>query len=156
MNTCPPEVLLVGVDHRIQYTTAHCGPDWRERIKQFEDYLVELTVEHGASLIAEEFNEEALDRSIATDCTARDAAQRANRAHLFCEPPSVWRNGRSDALSADREMYWLECLKISNAKRIIFLCGNDHLVTFQRLLVEAGYVAIVESKNWGAGWQLVQ
>ena len=155
MNCSPPKVFLVGVDHRIQYTTGQCSSPWRERVKQLEEYLVELAVQNDVSLIAEEFNQELLDRNTATSCTARDAASRINCAHLFCEPPSTWRNGRSNSLSADREMFWLDRLKASNSRRTIFLCGNDHLATFQGLLTEAGYVAKVESINWGAGWQFV-
>jgi hypothetical protein len=102
MNSSAPQVLLVGVDHRIQYMNADCGPKWLARIKEFQDYLFALAIDNEVSLIAEEFSEEALSMNSATGATVRESAQRSNCAHLFCEPSKRWRDGRSDNLSGAR------------------------------------------------------
>lgn len=82
------KVFLVGVDHRIQYTNASCGPDWRAQIHTFENYLVSQVRELSADFLAEEFSEELVAINGATACTVRDAAARAKCAHCFCEAPA--------------------------------------------------------------------
>jgi hypothetical protein len=58
--------------------------------------------------------------------------------------------------SRAREHYWLERVKESKSKRLIFVCGDDHLISFSKLLEQAGYLVEVKSKNWGAGWELME
>ena len=100
-------VYLVGVDHRIQYTNTSCGPEWRAEIRAFEDYLVSKADELKVQLLAEEFNQERVERNNATGCTVRDAAKRSGKQHLFCEPPKSQGTDTPDK----REYIWLAKLK---------------------------------------------
>lgn len=55
MNAAPyRQLLLVGVDHRIQYTNADCGPEWIAEIQRFTDYLVGEFAKRLPDLVAEE------------------------------------------------------------------------------------------------------
>ena len=156
MNTTMRQVFLVGVDHRIQYINASCGPDWRARIRAFEDYLVSQASELSADCLAEEFSEELVAINSATACTVRDAAARAKCAHCFCEAPSSERAQTGAALVEARENYWLERIRGTGANRIIFVCGNDHLSSFTNRLQTAGYSTTELSRNWGVGWEYIQ
>ena len=149
-------VFLVGAYHCIQFTNVHSGPEALERIQEFEDYLALLAIDNDAVLIAEEFSEEMLALNFATVSTAQGAARQSNRAHMFCEPPIALRREWGEDLNTEREKYWLERLKSSNALRIVFVCGKDHLISFQSMLEESGYKATVTSQIWGAGWAFVQ
>lgn len=150
------QVFLVGVDHRIQYTNASCGPDWRSRIRAFEDYLVSQATTLSTDLLGEEFSEELLAINRATACTVRDAAARAQCAHYFCEAPSSERAQTGAALVEARETYWLERIQSTGANRIVFVCGNDHLSSFANRLQTAGYSTTELSRDWGMGWELIQ
>ena len=150
------QIFLVGVDHRIQYTNASCGPDWRARIRAFENYLVSQASELSADFLAEEFSEELVAINNATACTVRDAAARAKRAHCFCEAPSSERAQTGAALVEARENYWLERIRGTGANRIVFVCGNDHLSSFANRLQTAGYSTTELSRDWGVGWEYIQ
>ena len=49
------KIVLIGTSHKYQI----CGQD-DEAIKQFQDLLISLCSEHGATAIAEEMNQAAL------------------------------------------------------------------------------------------------
>jgi len=146
-------VFLVGVDHRIQFTTTNCGSEWAAIIQAFEDYLVSHALELSLDLLGEEFNEERLAHNRARAGTVRDAAARANCMHCLCEPIRTV----TDHVSAEaRERAWLECLNNTDATRIQFVCGSGHLSTFAARLQLAGYATSELSRDWGADWHSYQ
>ncbi len=149
-------VYLVGVNHRIQYTNNGCGPEWRADIQALEDYLVSKATELNIELLAEEFNQEGFERNSATGCTVRDAAQRCEKLHLFCEPTSSERENLGINTPDMRENTWLERIKDSEASSILFVCGDDHLKSFSEKLEAQGIEAVVLSQGWGHDWMFKQ
>jgi len=140
---------LIGVDHRIQYTNASCGPEWRADIKALEDYLADKALELNVDLLAEEFNEEYLVRDRATGCTVRDAAGRVEKQHIFCEPDAAEREAKKLNTPDLRESFWLDRLLKLGASSLLFVCGNDHLKSFSKKLNAAGFETTILSENWG-------
>lgn len=149
-------VYLVGVNHRIQYTNADCGPEWSAVIRTFEDYIVLKAVELKVELLAEEFNQDGIDRSNATGCTVRDAAKRCGKRHLFCEPSMTERQNQGIDTPDKRELIWLRKLKDSNASSILFVCGDSHLSSFMGKLNGEGARTEILSNGWGHGWMCMQ
>ena len=77
-------IYLIGTTHELQ----HNGLGSVDEISRnkFASYLERLTTEYGASLIAEEFNEEALRKSNATLGTLKCIADKLKVKHIFCDP----------------------------------------------------------------------
>ena len=98
------ESAVVGVDHRIQYTTANCGPECTADIKRLEKHLVTVAVDSDVDPLAEEFSEESLKRIHATRCTVRAGADRLGRQHLFGDPNRAER--RAKAVAEVRARVW--------------------------------------------------
>ena len=147
---------LIGVHHRIQYTNASCGPEWRTDIKALEDYLADKAVELNVDLLAEEFNEEYLVQNHATGCTVRDAAGRVEKQHIFCEPDAAEREAKKLNTPDLRESFWLDCLLKSGASSLLLLCGDDQLKSFSKKLNAAGFETTILSGNWGNDWMIKQ
>ena len=147
---------LIGVVHRIQYTNASCGLEWRADIKALEDYLADKALELNVDLLAEEFNEEYLVRNHATGCTVRDAAGRVEKQHIFCEPDAAEREAKKLNTPDLRESFWLDHLLKSGASSLLFVCGDDHLKSFSKKLNAAGFETTILSENWGNDWMIKQ
>lgn len=149
------KIFLVGVDHKIQYTNAHDGPEWKGDICHFEDYLVNQGQNLAIDLLAEEFSEEAVHINNATGCTVRDAARRLNKHHIFCDPDTQQRKEKGIAKGDHdrREMFWLEQLNGTTGQRVLFICGDDHVDSFSPKLQAAGFEAQVLSRDWGKDWR---
>jgi hypothetical protein len=147
-------VFIVGVDHRIQYLNADCGPEWTGDIKQFQRYLIAQGRERDIDLLAEEFSRERVSANHAGASTVEGAAGQLGVAHLFCDPDRHEREAQGIARSDQREAFWFERLRDSAHMRILFVCGDDHVDSFGQLLSENGLTAEVLSQWWGRGWQL--
>lgn len=145
---------LVGVDHRIQYTNPSCGPEWTADIRKFQDYLVSEANRLKVDLLAEEFSEEICRLHCASGCTVRDAASHAQKAHLFCDPDSAERKTAQISNKDQREQEWLARIQRAGARRLLMVCGNDHIESFGEHLRTARFEVSVLSLNWGRGWQL--
>jgi hypothetical protein len=145
------KAILIGVNHRIQYTQVGCGSEWSSDIRAFEDHLVALASTMNADLVAEEFNEESVERNSATSCTVRDAAQRASCKHLYCDPNTSERT-TSGASSNQREEEWLRRILAVSSDRLLMVCGDNHVDSFCKRLNLAGYTVIIDSRNWGSNW----
>lgn len=160
-------IYLVGIRHEFQ----HNGRGSIDEIskKKLISYLESTIKEHGVSLIAEEFNEEALQKSNATIDTVGCLADKLNIKHLFCDPNTEERkiigipscdeikkglgftkpylsHDEVKTLDAEkkkyfpqRENFWFEKIKKYPDEVIIFLCGPDHVEGFESLLVDKGY-----------------
>jgi hypothetical protein len=151
-----PKVFLVGVDHRIQYTNAACGPEWTAEIRAFEDYLISEVAKRSVDLVAEEFNEELLAQNSATACTVRDAASRGHCPHMFCEPNNAERTVLNLSTNERREEVWLQRLVETDARRILFVCGDDHLTTFAQRLKASGFSVTELARGRGSDWWSMQ
>lgn len=149
------KLLLVGVEHRIQWIPQHTGPEWQQDLDQFAAHLRQYAVQARVDLLAEEFSEEALRRSNARDSVARSVAASLQIAHMFCDPDTNERRQLSIENDVQREAYWLARLRESAASVVIFVCGDSHVDSFRAKAEAAGHDAEVVSQNrWGYGWQL--
>ena len=149
-------VYLVGVDHRIQYTNSSCGHEWRADIQAFEDYLVYKANELEVELLAEEFNQEGVERNNATGCTVRDAAKRSSKRHLFCEATMYEKQSQGIDTPDKREHIWLSKLKDSETESILLVCGDSHLSSFSEKLNAEGVRTEILSNGWGHDWMYKQ
>jgi hypothetical protein len=152
MNAGAKTAHLVGVDHRIQYTNATCGAEWTADIRKFEDYLVDEATRLNVDLLAEEFSEELVHRNSASGCTVRDAAYRAQKPHLFCDPDGAERTKARISNDNEREQEWLARIEHTSARRPLIVCGNIHVEPFGNRLRAAGFLVTVLSRNWGSNW----
>jgi hypothetical protein len=103
--------------------------------------------------LVEEFSEEAIQKNSATASTARNAARRAEKLHLFCDPNNAERQAEFIITVEQREDFWLARLLSVKANRLIVICGDDHVESFRLKLESAGFVvSILSSKCWGCNW----
>ena len=168
-------VYLIGVDHKVQYTNDHMDI---LLVKSFAQYLKGQAKQLKVTLIAEEFNQEAICKSKAKACTARDVAKKLGIEHRFCDPDSTERAsigipsekeikeqlGLGVCLTHDefellekeeekyfpqREQFWFEKIEDKINNDLIFICGNKHIKSFQKLLIEKGCKVKNLSEGWG-------
>jgi hypothetical protein len=142
-------VYLVGVDHGLQYSNAKYGPERLESVKKFSDYLKDQAGEMAVDTLAEEFSEEALSANGAAASVAKKVASGLGIRHLFCDPDREERTSLGVSDPNQREEIWLGRLLAAGAERVLFVCGNDHVESFQGLLVSRGDQAEVLSRDWG-------
>lgn len=148
-------VYLVGADHRIQWIPNSPSLEWEGAISGFINFVHEKCDLLGIDLIAEEFSEYAVELNHAQDSTAKRAARETGIPHLFCDPNPHERQELGIQNNADREKEWLRRIMSSGNSRILFICGDDHLKSFQSLLIDAGHNAEIVGINWGKGWESI-
>lgn len=117
-------------------------------IREFQEYLQRQVQLTGATVLAEEFSTDAMMISQATTSTAAQVAKRLGIKHLFCDPGQAERE-RLGIRTDQREGYWANQIERLNARRILFLCGDDHVVTFPAVLQQRGLQSSVLSEGWG-------
>jgi hypothetical protein len=126
---------LVGVDHAVQYTNEYSD---REAVSDFARFLKSEAEEHSIGLIAEEFSQEALDRSKGIACTCRDVAHKLGIEHRFCDPDYSERAKFRIDTMGKREDFWQARLSDRLDKEVLFVCGGDHVERFAALLIRRG------------------
>ncbi|MBP6859259.1 MAG: hypothetical protein KBC69_01370 [Candidatus Magasanikbacteria bacterium] len=166
-------VYLIGVNHKVQFINDSSDPDLNN---SFAKYLGELIDRFGATLVAEEFSEEALSVWRATASLTKTVAKKKNVRHKFCDPGKEERKlieadtktiihklgipgnkyYRQDDISKIekedfklRELYWLEKIREETDDRAIFICGQRHVESFYKLLIDNNIKCFVASENWG-------
>ena len=150
-------VYIVGVNHRIQWWPPSPRPEWTKRLLEFEEYLAEKCGCLQIDLLAEEFSEEALRGSNSTRSTGRNVANDRGISHRFCDPSKEERENLGIA-SDDHEQrmrLWLECILTTHSKRVLFLCGDNHVQNFSGLLTDAGHRVETLSQGWGKNWRMI-
>ena len=106
-------------------------------------------------MLAEEFSADAMAISRATTSTAAQVARELGICHLFCDPGETQRD-RLGIRKNDphgnrmRERIWCNGIARWRVRTVLFLCGDEHLVTFPALLRRRGFAARVLSEGWGA------
>ncbi len=124
-------------------------PEKEHAIREFQAYLrtqVRLT---SATVLAEEFSEDAMALSSASISTVEEIARGLKLRHLFCDPGKAERLRLGISTDVQRESYWLERLRRFETEKIIFVCGDRHVATFSSILVHKGWKHEVLSKGWG-------
>jgi hypothetical protein len=95
--------------------------------------------------IAEEFHEDYVTNFAATRSIAKSVAVSLSISHLFCAFSIAERRERNLMKPSNpddfaiREQHWLEVLAESALSNAIFICGPDHVQSFQRLLEANAY-----------------
>lgn len=143
-------IHIVGTNHELQHTAkpfraaADTANKAREELKS---YLRQLAGEIRPAVVAEEFSQEVLS-IMSANSNVKAVADALGIAHRFCDPDIQERTriglpgygtedcdpserGRFDAI---REAYWLEQLSDVLDKTILFVCGADHVSSFNGLL----------------------
>lgn len=146
-------IYLVGVDHQVQHNGPTMIPEREKAISDFCDFLEAKSKELRISVMAEEFNEDALELSRASKSTVQQIAERLGLKHLYCDPTKNMRIKLGIHNDRDlREEYWLSCLNdYIKAERILFVCGLEHLDTFHQKLTLKGLPAIKLLETFGIG-----
>jgi hypothetical protein len=121
----------------------------RRFVDQFVVYLETTARELSVTEIAEEFSEDALDKSKTTYCTAREVATKLCIAHRFCDPTTEERRQHAVISNSQREKFWLTQISGSQEENILFICGDDHIESFSNRLTKAGYPNKILSRRWG-------
>lgn len=146
-------IYLVGVDHQVQHNGPTMIPEREKAISDFCHFLEATAKEFRISLMAEEFNEDALEMSLATKSTVQQIAERLGLKHKYCDPTKNTRTQLGLHNDRDlREEYWLSCLNdYVEAERILFVCGAEHLGTFHQKLTLKGLPAMKLPETFGIG-----
>jgi len=146
-------IYLVGVDHQVQHNGPTMIPEREKAISDFCDFLEAKSKELRISVMAEEFNEDALELSRASKSTVQQIAERLGLKHLYCDPTKNKRIQLGIQNDRDlREEYWLSCLNdYVKAERILFVCGLEHLDTFHQKLTLKGLPAMKLLETFGIG-----
>ncbi len=146
-------VYLVGVDHQVQHNGQPMTPKREEATRAFYTFLELKAKDLNISMFAEEFNDDALRNSCASAATVRDLAHRLGLKHRFCEPTRQERKELGISKDRDRrEQFWLSCLEPHlNSETILFVCGADHLESFQNKLLGKGVKAKILPEQYGIG-----
>jgi len=146
------EIFFIGVDHRIQWVPNHLSSEWDAKLQEFSEYLNHICSKNEITLIAEEFSEEALQKSNALDSVSRQVSAKSGVQHLFCDPTTQERQASGISTHNQREHFWLDRLASTCHDKIIFICGRDHLQSFIAKLRKAGHDPTILLSDWGEGW----
>jgi hypothetical protein len=148
-------IILVGVEHRIQWIPQNSGLEWQQDLNQFAQHLRDIVLEEKADLMAEEFSEESIQTNNALDSVARNVASSLSITHLFCDPNKTERRQLEIVTGGQRESLWLARLAESNASTAVFVCGDNHIDSFREKATAAGHKVQIKSRNsWGYEWPL--
>ncbi len=147
-------VFLVGVNHTVQHRHA-MTPQKEEYVSEFQDYLRSQIATEGIEILAEEFSEEAL---VGSTSPTREVAEQTEITHAYCDPSTQERASHNIAGDDERERFWLkrldDLMEPGSDSAALFLCGSDHLASFEEQLRHAGYKVRNLGGNWGDGIML--
>jgi hypothetical protein len=141
-------IYLIGVDHIIQYN-GHVNNYKEVAIREFQNYLREQIHTTGAMVLAEEFSDEALRINNVSTTTVKQVADEVCVQHLFCDLGRQERTQLQIVSLEEREDYWLKQLAPFRACEMLFVCGDDHVSTFQKKLTAEGLASCILSTGWG-------
>jgi len=172
-------IFLVGTHHERQHNGL--GSLTNNANKDFIEYIKKVAIQKQIDLIAEEFSEEALKKSKASESTLKIIAENLGINHLFCDPNEQERQKLGIPASTDlrqrlkllkpltiadiranerkleeerkkyhgiREKFWLKKIIGSSATNIIFVCGIDHLPSFENLLNQNSIEVLVAKEKF--------
>lgn len=159
-------ILIVGVDHIIQHLNERDRTGWqskREEVEHFKQFLKGTVIEYDVSLIAEEFSEEAKEKSHVDKTVPEEVAMNLGIQHRLCDPDTREREilgiaRRSRGLEPSeqlkqfdmRETEWFRRTQNDLGKNIIFICGEIHVDSFSKLLQSHSVNVKIVSTGWGS------
>lgn len=138
-------IYLIGVDHQVQHQK-------NTQISMvFAFYLSKKIKELNIKFISEEWFEDLLNKNNVKSTVPQDVANKQKIEHVFCDPDKNerkrigWFSKKDDYL---REQYWLTKIKGETNGNIIFVCGSDHLESFNKLLLNNGFKSEILPKKF--------
>lgn len=168
------KVFLLGTNHAPQYL------GYKDSFSsEFANYVNDIVKTFGIDLIAEEMNEEALEKE-ARESTARTVALSTGVKHALCDPDNSERialkipseeqlktklgigramlaNQVTELDNATREFWpireqeWLRRLKCIESKKCLFILGTEHVQSFTELLSSREVASEVLCQKWRPG-----
>ena len=161
------QILIVGTTHPIQMRA--WGAE-RSVCDAFREQLIEWCVDEDADAIAEEMSACARKRAqeegkAHSDKTVpQEAADALGLNHMDCDDdpsiPSIAEMKLSALFRDDdpskelehrntkREIHWVKKLVSWKKNNILFVCGNDHVDSFQEKLSDRGFETKILVENW--------
>lgn len=152
-------IHLIGIDHVVQHLKTN------PVTKKFKSYLTDQVSNLKITLLAEEWNEDYCHRNEVKKSTVKEVADEIGLEHRYCEMRNADREARDlysdtevkarfkregntdkDELSKTiedihrkREQHWYSQIKdVVRSRDIIFVCGGQHLESFESLLKQNG------------------
>ena len=150
-------LYLIGVDHSVQHDgrAGYEDPTFKRLRDEFPTFLDGVARSIGATVIAEESNEDVLSKFEAKKSVAYTVASQMNIKHLFCEPSNFEREqlgikstGNPDDFRK-REDFWLKKLVTLKEERILFILGAGHVESFSERAENAGFSVDVAEAYYG-------
>ena len=150
-------LYLIGVDHSVQHDgrAAYKGSEFKRLRDEFPTFIDGIAREIGATVIAEESNEDVLKKFEAKKSVAYTVASQMDIKHVFCEPSNSEREqlgikstGKPDDFQK-REEFWLKKLVILTGERILFIIGAYHVQSFSERAKNAGFLVNVADEYYG-------
>lgn len=138
-------IYLLGIDHQVQHQKD------TQISMVFAFYLSKKVKELNIEFIGEEWFTDLLIENGVTTTISQDIANKYNIEHRFCDPDRNerkeigWASKNDDHL---RERFWLEKIKDRIDGNIIFVCGADHLKSFNKLLTESSFKSQILPKRF--------
>ena len=150
-------LYLIGVNHSVQHDgrAVHHGQEIERLREGFAEFIVRTAQQTHAKVIAEENNQEVLEKFAATKSVAFTVAAELGIRHLFCEPSIAERKRLGISLTGSpadyekREKYWLEKLRPIVEVPILFILGADHIASFSELAKSSGLPVSVAVEYYG-------
>ncbi len=150
-------LYLIGVDHSVQHDgrTPYQDSKFKMLRDEFPTFLKKVARKVGATIIAEESNEEVLNKFGSTKSVPYIVALEMDIKHRFCEPSIAERKQvgiKSTGEPEDfekREDFWLKKLVALKGERILFILGADHVHSFSERAKNSGFCVNVAEEYYG-------
>jgi hypothetical protein len=149
-------IYLIGVCHAVQdyrwsdnqwQKNTELREVYAELTKKFEAYLRGVIKDYQITLLAEEYNKEAL-RGIYPKSVLKDIADSLSLSHLYCDPDNKERKQFGIRTEEEREKFWFDKIKMHVNDNILFIAGACHIESFSDLIKKNGYNFSVINEDW--------
>lgn len=163
--------MLIGTGPPYQTAEERCPP---QGAQAFQRFLSEACRRYGIRTVAEEMNAEALAEVKRNESIPQRVASELSLTHLFCDPDRKQRrelgllqendiriqqfsdpNISDDEIERQicsaltrREHYWLERLQTVIQWPVLFICGADHVKSFEGILKDKGFSVECIAEDW--------
>lgn len=161
-------IYLIGTYHNLQ----HNGEPHRSKYdvlkarKDFVAYIKEESIKNNVKLLAEECNQDFLNLLVKrnypkVDSLLKGLADQLKIEHRFCDPgfdarrdldiPDGGTEGHPEKPKFDviREKYWLGQIIDKKEVNIIYVCGKNHIESFNALVELNGMESTILDAFWG-------
>ena len=163
-------LYIIGTDHKYQHRSSKLTDIQHEG---FEMHIGQIVVERKIALLAEENNEQAVQENGLAKSSIQNLAEIFSIPHLFCEMDRESRaengmeqekgiriSGFMKNLTEDeierkiqesyrnREAHWIKCILERDIWPTLFICGANHAIPFQELVLRSHVSPLLLSKDW--------